>query len=65
MHTASGSTARKLKWLPREQWQRPYAEQQSDLNLSGRAPLTGMFSGERAALYFESSAYAQGLRQVS
>ena len=50
MHTASESTARKLKWLPREQWQRPYAEQQSNPDLSGRSPFTGMFSGERPAL---------------
>ena len=46
MHTASGSSARELKWLPRERWQRPYPEQQSNPDLSGRAPLTGMFSGE-------------------
>ena len=56
MHTALGSTACKLKWLPREQWQRPYAEQQSNPNLSGRSPLTGMFSGKRAALRLISTA---------
>ena len=56
MHTASASTARKLKWLPREQWQRPYAEQESKSDLSGRAPLTGMFSGERAALHLSFTA---------
>ena len=50
MHNASGSSDRKLKWLPREQWQRPYPEQQSNPDFSGRAPLTGMFSGEKTAL---------------